>query len=36
VLDKRATERSLGAAAPHWRTALRATLASLADRGASG
>ena len=27
VLDKRATERLLGITAPHWRTALRATLA---------
>jgi dTDP-4-dehydrorhamnose reductase len=34
VLDKRATESLLGAAAPHWRTALRATLAPLADGGA--
>ena len=33
VLDKRATESALGAAAPHWRTALRATLAPLADGG---
>jgi dTDP-4-dehydrorhamnose reductase len=36
VLDKRATERVLGAAAPHWRTAPRATLAALADGGAGG
>jgi dTDP-4-dehydrorhamnose reductase len=34
VLDKRATERVLGVAAPHWRSALRATLATLADGGA--
>lgn len=27
VLDKRATEKLLGVSAPHWRTALRATLA---------
>jgi len=30
VLDKRATERLLGITAPHWRTALRATLADAA------
>jgi dTDP-4-dehydrorhamnose reductase len=30
VLDKRATEKLLGITAPHWRTALRATLATLA------
>jgi dTDP-4-dehydrorhamnose reductase len=29
VLDKRATEKLLGLTAPHWRTALRATLAGL-------
>jgi dTDP-4-dehydrorhamnose reductase len=29
VLDKRATEKLLGVTAPHWRTALRATLAEL-------
>ena len=29
VLDKRATEKLLGFTAPHWRTALRATLAGL-------
>lgn len=29
VLDKRATEKLLGVRAPHWRTALRATLAGL-------
>ncbi|HLY53041.1 MAG TPA: dTDP-4-dehydrorhamnose reductase [Steroidobacteraceae bacterium] len=29
VLDKRATEKLLGITAPHWRTALRATLAGL-------
>jgi dTDP-4-dehydrorhamnose reductase len=29
VLDKRATEKLLGLTAPHWRTALRATLAEL-------
>ena len=28
VLDKRATEKLLGITAPHWRTALRATLAA--------
>jgi dTDP-4-dehydrorhamnose reductase len=27
VLDKRATEQLLGVTAPHWRVALRATLA---------
>jgi dTDP-4-dehydrorhamnose reductase len=36
VLDKRATEKALGSIAPHWRTALRATLAALADGGAPG
>jgi dTDP-4-dehydrorhamnose reductase len=35
VLDKRATERLLGISAPHWRTALRATLATLSAPGAS-
>ena len=35
VLDKRATEKLLKVSAPHWRTALRATLAPLADGGAS-
>ncbi|HVP32213.1 MAG TPA: dTDP-4-dehydrorhamnose reductase [Steroidobacteraceae bacterium] len=35
VLDKRATEKLLGVSAPHWRTALRATLAPLAVGGAS-
>jgi len=35
VLDKRATEKLLGITAPHWRTALRATLASLAPGAAS-
>ncbi|HEV2287199.1 MAG TPA: dTDP-4-dehydrorhamnose reductase [Steroidobacteraceae bacterium] len=34
VLDKRATEAALGTTAPHWRTALRATLAPLAGGGA--
>jgi len=34
VLDKRATERLLGITAPHWRTALRATLAALSAPGA--
>jgi len=34
VLDKRATERLLRVSAPHWRTALRATLAELCDGGA--
>lgn len=29
LLDKRATEKLLGLTAPHWRTALRATLAEL-------
>jgi len=36
VLDKRATERLLGITAPHWRTALRATLAALAPGAAGG
>jgi dTDP-4-dehydrorhamnose reductase len=34
VLDKRATEKLLKVSAPHWRTALRATLAPLAGGGA--
>ena len=34
VLDKRATEALLGTTAPHWRTALRATLAPLAGGAA--
>jgi hypothetical protein len=33
VLDKRATERLLGRSAPHWRAALRDTLADLAEPG---
>ncbi|MGO9802495.1 MAG: dTDP-4-dehydrorhamnose reductase [Steroidobacteraceae bacterium] len=36
VLDKRATEKLLGITAPHWRTALRATLAGLAAGSAPG
>jgi dTDP-4-dehydrorhamnose reductase len=36
VLDKRATESLLGITAPHWRTALRATLATLSARAAPG
>jgi dTDP-4-dehydrorhamnose reductase len=36
VLDKRATERLLGITAPHWRTALRATLAGLAPPADGG
>ena len=35
VLDKRATEELLRVSAPHWRTALRATLAPLAGAGVS-
>jgi dTDP-4-dehydrorhamnose reductase len=31
VLDKRATENLLGITAPHWRSALRTTLAGLAN-----
>jgi dTDP-4-dehydrorhamnose reductase len=34
VLDKRATEQLLGVCAPHWRVALRATLAAGAGGGA--
>lgn len=34
VLDKRATERLLALTAPHWRIALRATLAAAATGGA--
>jgi dTDP-4-dehydrorhamnose reductase len=34
LLDKRDTERLLGVAAPHWRRALRETLATLANREA--
>ena len=34
VLDKRATERLLGITAPHWRLALRATLAGAVGGGA--
>jgi dTDP-4-dehydrorhamnose reductase len=34
VLDKRATEKLLGVTAPHWRTALRATLAGVGGGGA--
>jgi len=34
VLDKRATEQLLGVCAPHWRVALRATLAAGAGAGA--
>jgi dTDP-4-dehydrorhamnose reductase len=33
VLDKRATEKLLGISAPHWRIALRATLAELCPAG---
>lgn len=33
VLDKRATEKLLGVAAPHWRVALRATLAAVSAGG---
>ena len=33
VLDKRATEKLLGVTAPHWRLALRATLAGVRDGG---
>ncbi|HEX4619212.1 MAG TPA: sugar nucleotide-binding protein, partial [Steroidobacteraceae bacterium] len=33
VLDKRATEKLLGITAPHWRIALRATLAGLCPAG---
>ena len=33
VLDKRATEKLLGITAPHWRIALRATLAELSAAG---
>jgi dTDP-4-dehydrorhamnose reductase len=36
VLDKRATEKLLGLTAPHWRTALLATLAELAAATAGG
>jgi dTDP-4-dehydrorhamnose reductase len=35
LLDKRDTERLLGVAAPHWRRALRETLAALAKTGAT-
>ena len=35
LLDKRNTERLLGATAPHWRCALRETLGSLAGLGAT-
>jgi dTDP-4-dehydrorhamnose reductase len=35
LLDKRNTERLLGATAPHWRWALRDTLGSLARAGAT-
>jgi dTDP-4-dehydrorhamnose reductase len=34
VLDKRATEKLLGISAPHWRTALRATLATVSAHSA--
>jgi dTDP-4-dehydrorhamnose reductase len=34
LLEKRATERLLGLTAPHWRHALRETLAILATAGA--
>jgi len=34
VLDKRATEKLLGVTAPHWRIALRATLAGVGGGGA--
>ncbi|MGH8134625.1 MAG: dTDP-4-dehydrorhamnose reductase, partial [Steroidobacteraceae bacterium] len=36
VLDKRPTEKLLGRCAPHWRTALRETLASLTPGAAAG
>lgn len=35
VLEKRATEKLLGITAPHWRTALRATLAGMSADGAA-
>jgi dTDP-4-dehydrorhamnose reductase len=36
VLDKRATEKLLGVTAPHWRRALRTTLAELTPAGTAG